>query len=346
MGVQLRDIIPEPAIRNVEPDFFAGKTVAVDAFNAIYQFLATIRQQDGTPLMDAEGKITSHLSGVFYRNARLLEAGVKVVYVFDGKAPIEKRETIEKREENKKIAEKNYEEAKEAGDMESARKYAQATSRLTDEMLAETKELLIGLGIPIVQAPAEGESEAAFLCKSGKVDYSVSQDYDSLLFGCPNLVRNLSVTNKRKVPGRSFWVDAPTEIIDLQGVLNGLNLTREKLIALGILVGTDYNPGGIRGIGPKKGLALLQKGAVSDVFKEVKDKWTFGIRPEDLMELFLKPKIDEKVYIRFEKFDSDKIKKVLCQEHGFSIERIDNTIKKIEETQKEAGKQKELSKWF
>jgi len=348
MGIQLREIIPEEAIMNVEPGFFKGKKVSVDAFNAIYQFLSTIRQQDGTPLMDSQGKVTSHLSGIFYRNLRLIEAGISVSYVFDGKARAEKLETLKIRERAKQEAEEKYEEALKEGDLESARKFSQRTSRLDEGMIKEAKELLEALGIPVVQAPTEGEAQASFLARKGVVDFAASQDYDCLLFGAPNLVRNLSVTNKRKMPGTSRYVDVPIEIIELESVLAGLGISQEQLIILGILVGTDYNPGGIRGIGPKKALKLVTTEKTFDkIFDKIKDSWTFGIEPKDLASLFEKPEIDNSIdNLNSKTIDSKKVIEIMCSRHDFSEERIQNSLDKVLNSLKESKKQKGLNQWF
>ncbi len=348
MGIQLREIIPEEAIRNVEPGFFRGKKVSVDAFNAIYQFLSTIRQQDGTPLMDSQGRVTSHLSGIFYRNLRLIEAGISISYVFDGKARAEKLETLKTREKAKQEAEEKYEEALKEGDFESARKFSQRTSRLDEGMIKEAKELLEALGIPVIQAPTEGEAQASFLARKGVVDFVASQDYDCLLFGAPSLVRNLSVTNKRKMPGTSRYVDVPIEIIELESVLKGLGISREQLIILGILVGTDYNPGGIRGIGPKKALKLIKTGKEFDkLFETFKGSWTFGIEPKNLASLFEKPAIDDTISnLDKKKIDSDKIVEIMCSRHDFAEERIRNSLDKVLKEINEAEKQKGLDSWF
>lgn len=348
MGIQLREIIPEGAIRNVEPDFFRGKKVSIDAFNAIYQFLSTIRQQDGTPLMDSQGKVTSHLSGIFYRNLRLIEAGIEVSYVFDGKARAEKLETLKIREKAKQEAEEKYEEALKEGDLENARKFSQRTSRLDEGMIKEAKELLDALGIPVIQAPTEGEAQASSLAKRGIVNFAASQDYDCLLFGAPSLVRNLSVTNKRKMPGTSRYVDVPIEIIELERVLNGLGISQEQLILLGILVGTDYNPGGVRGIGPKKALKLIaSEKNFNKVFDKIKDSWTFGIEPKDLIPLFEKPDIDDSINVlNAGTIDSEKVIEIMCSRHDFAEERIKNFLDKVLNSLKEAKKQKGLEHWF
>ncbi len=195
MGLQIGDIVPRKAISLQE---LKGKTICVDAFNTIYQFISTIRQPDGTPLMDKKGNITSHLSGLFYRNINLLVEGIKLVYVFDGKPPKLKQATKEKREAVKQEAKVKYEEAKAREDIEAMAKYARQLSFVTDEMIAESKQLLEAMGIAVVQAPSEGEAQAAYMVKTKPSEfYAVaSQDYDCLLFGAPRLVQNLTLARK------------------------------------------------------------------------------------------------------------------------------------------------------
>ena len=234
MGVQISDIIPRKEIQLEE---LKGKTIAIDAFNAIYQFLTTIRQQDGTPLMDSQGKITSHLSGLFYRNINLLIEGIKPVYVFDGKPPKMKAEEIERRLIQKEIASDRYEKAKAEGNTEDMRKYSQQTVKINDAIIKESKELLEAMGIPIVQAGGEGEAEASFLAKNNKVWATASQDYDTLLYGTPTLIRNLTLARKRKTI--TGYVDVNIELIEFESLLNHLQIDKDQLICLGILVGTD-----------------------------------------------------------------------------------------------------------
>ncbi|OYT32620.1 flap endonuclease-1 [Archaeoglobales archaeon ex4484_92] len=221
-----------------------GRKVAIDAFNAIYQFLSTIRQRDGTPLMDSKGRITSHLSGLFYRTINLMEAGIKPAYVFDGKPPEFKKKELEKRAEAREEALEKWEMALARGELEEAKKYAQRASKVNEILIEDAKKLLELMGIPWVQAPSEGEAQAAYMASKGDVWTSASQDYDSLLFGTPKLVRNLTITGRRKLPGKDIYIEVRPELILLEDVLKELKLTREKLIELAILVGTDYNPGG------------------------------------------------------------------------------------------------------
>jgi len=201
LGVDLKDLIPEDIIIQIRDlRVLRGRVVAIDAYNALYQFLAAIRQPDGTPLLDSQGRITSHLSGLFYRTINLVENGIKPVYVFDGKPPELKAKEIERRRAIKEEAVKKYEEAVRTGDLEAARRYAAIASKLTDSMVEDAKKLLDAMGIPWVQAPAEGEAQAAYMARVGDAYASASQDYDSLLFGSPRLIRNLTISGKRKLP--------------------------------------------------------------------------------------------------------------------------------------------------
>src|SRR3989344_3763877 len=242
MGLNIRDIVPR---KELDTNELRGKIVAVDAFNALYQFLSSIRQYDGTPLMDSKGNITSHLSGLFYRNIALLSEGVKLVYVFDGKAPDLKNSLKEKRKEIKDLAKVRYKEAKEKEDFDDMRKYSKQLSIINSTMIEESKELLEAMGIAVIQAPGEGEAQASELSKEKGIYAVASQDYDCLLFGAPLLIQNLTLARKRKTA--SGIIEINPEIIELEKVLNHLHIDHDQLICIGILTGTDYNPGGIKG---------------------------------------------------------------------------------------------------
>ena len=166
MGVDISDIIEA---KEIEMEDIKNKSIAIDGYNTLYQFLSIIRQPDGTPLMDEKGRITSHLSGLFYRTVNIMEAGIKPVYVFDGKPPELKQKTLEERNERRKISEEEWKKALEEGDVEKARLYAQASSRLTKEMVEDSKKLLDLMGVPWVQAPSEGEAQAAYMAIKGDV---------------------------------------------------------------------------------------------------------------------------------------------------------------------------------
>jgi len=256
LGVNLRDLVPKTTVRLQD---LSGKSIAIDAYNALYQFLAIIRQPDGTPLKDSGGRITSHLSGLLYRTSNLVEMGIKPIYVFDGVPPALKEAEIKRRMKAKEEALVKYEQALKVGKIEVARKYAQATSRLKDYMAEDSKQLLGLMGIPWVQAPSEGEAQAAHLVKRGDADYCASQDYDSLLFGAPRLLRNVTVSGRRKLPRKKVYIEVVPEVVELEQVLKECEITYEQLIDIGILIGTDFNPEGIKGLGPKTALRLIKE---------------------------------------------------------------------------------------
>ncbi len=345
MGLNIREIITR---KDIELSDLKGKIVCVDAFNSLYQFLSSVRQADGTPLMDSQKRITSHLSGIFYRNITLLEHGLKLVYVFDGKPPEQKYKTFAKRGGARDIAQGRYEEAKGEENLEKMKRYSSQLIRLNDEMISESKELLEAMGIAIVQAPGEGEAQAANLAKRAGIYASASQDYDSLLFGAPKLIRNLTLARKRKTV--SGWMEVKPEMIELDKVLNSLEINIDQLICLGILVGTDYNPKGIPGIGQKKALQVVQRfkqpilifDSVKEQMKNLPEEDQFDWR--EIFELFHKPNVSHSVF-EFKKVNEKKIREILVDRHDFSDERVQKQLERLREIN-EKNKQKGLDKWF
>jgi flap endonuclease-1 len=346
MGLNISEIIPK---KEIELDDLSGKMFCIDAFNTLYQFLSTIRQPDGTSLMDNKGRVTSHLSGIFYRNVNLLENGMKLIYVFDGEAPELKYRTHKKRGESRDLAREKYEEAKQKEDISAMRKYSSQLVRLNDEMIEESKELLEAMGIAVVQAPSEGEAEAAYLAKVKREIYSsVSQDYDSLLFGAPKLIRNLTLSRRRKT--YAGWTEVKIEMIELEKVLNSLNLNLDQLICLGILVGTDYNPRGVPGLGQKKALKLVQRfrqpvmifRQVEEQIEQLPEEDRFDWK--EVFSLFHHANV-ENADIKFGKLDRAKIKEILVGRHNFSEDRVEKQIKRLEGFE-DKKKQKGLDKWF
>lgn len=345
MGVQIRDIVPR---EELAIDALAKKTVAIDAMNWLFQFLAIIRGRDGTPLMDSLGRVTSHLSGVFYRTTKLIEAGIKPVYVFDGEPHPLKAATVAGRREARIEAAEKWKAALEAGEEAEARKYAQASSRVTSDILDDSKKLLDAMGVPWVQAPGEGEAQAAHMCASGHAYAVGSQDFDSLLFGAPLLARNLSVTGKRKIPGREAYVDVKPEIISLEKTLSSLKMTREQLVAIGVLVGTDFNPG-IHGVGQKRALEFIKKhGTIERVLAENKKlDWGYAAAtPSEIEDIFLKPNVTDEYALKWGSPDEETLVNLLCGEHDFSEERVRKAAREMIGTKRETEAQKELNKWF
>ena len=347
MGVNLRDLIPDTAKRELELKELKGKVVAIDAYNALYQFLTAIRQPDGTPLMDRMGRITSHLSGLFYRTINLIENGIKPVYVFDGKPPEIKKMEIERRKKVKEEAVKKYEEALKKGDLEAAKRYAQMSSKLTEAMVEDSKRLLTAMGIPWVQAPAEGEAQAAYMAKKGDAFAAASQDYDSLLFGAPRLVRNLAITGKRKLPRKNVYVEVKPELIELDKLLKTLGISREQLIDIAILLGTDYNPEGVKGVGPKTALRLVKSyGSIDKIIKAV-PRQEFPIDPLEIKKYFLNPPVTDSYKLEWREPDEEQIIQILVREHDFSLERVKNAIERLRKAQRELKtKQLGLDLWF
>ncbi len=319
-----------------------GRSVAIDGYNTLYQFLSSIRQPDGMLLEDSQGRVTSHLSGAFHRTANLLAAGIKPVFVFDGKPNPLKIGTLTARKERKTKAQKQWDEALEKGDLETARTKAQQTSRLSRDMVAQAVELLGYMGLPSVQAPEEGEAQASHMAMKGDVHAAASQDFDTLLFGAPRLVRNLTLAGRRKMPRRNVYVDVVPELLTMEDVLAELGLDREQLVDLCVLVGTDFNDG-IKGIGPKKALKLLREfgSGAEAINKKNLDIPSF----QNVRKIFLEPNVTDDYELKWGSMDPTKIEEFLCDEHDFSRPRIQSALAKIAEGEK-ARAQKSLDSWF
>ncbi|MFQ6065295.1 MAG: flap endonuclease-1 [Candidatus Bathyarchaeia archaeon] len=342
MGVNLRDIVPKTTI-NLQD--LGGKSIAIDAYNALYQFLAIIRQPDGTPLKDHTGRVTSHLSGLLYRTANLVEIGIKPVYVFDGTPPALKEVEIKRRMRVKEEATVQYERALKAGKIEEAHKYAQATSRLKDYMTEDSKRLLDYMGIPWIQAPSEGEAQAAHLAKRRSTHFCASQDYDSLLFGAPMLVRNVTLSGRRKLPGKKVYVEVIPEIVDLRQTLTQLGITYEQLVDIGILVGTDYNPEGVKGIGPKTALKLIKEHGSLEKVPNL-DEANFPVSPKRIRQIFLQPKVTDDYKLEWRKPNAEGVVDFLCGERDFSEDRVRKALEKMTYGLKELREKTTLEQFF
>jgi len=339
MGVDIGDLFKK---ENITFDDLHERIVSIDAYNVLHQFLATIRQKDGTPLKDARGEITSHLSGLFYRTANLVESKIRPVYVFDGEPHPLKAKTLGERKKRKELAEKEWKEAIESGDIEKARIKAQQTSRVTDEIIEQSIELLDALGIPHIQAPSEGEAQASYMVKKGEAYATGSQDYDCLLFGSPILVRNLTSSEKRKLPKKQAYVPITPHVIRLQSNLKSLEISHEQLVDMAILIGTDFNDG-IKGYGPKKSIILIKKfGNMEKALAEIKSSDLPTLEEiKQIREIFLNPATTDNYSLNWSTPDKEKVLKILCDEHQFSQERIESILEKFSII-KNINKQKNL----
>ncbi len=356
MGTKLGDIVDATAISLTD---LSGKKIAIDAFNTIYAFLSSIRQPDGTPLIDRQGRVTSHLSGLFYRNINLLENGIQPVYVFDGEAPTLKAREVQKRREIREAAFIEWKTAQAEGRIEDALKAAKGSSKLTTPMIEESKSLLAALGIPVIQAPSEGEALAAQMARDGLVWASASQDNDSLLYNCPLMIRNLSLSGRRRGGRSSTFKMISPELIDLDKNLHLLGITREQLIDIAILVGTDYNDS-LTGIGQKTALKLIKKhGTLEEVesffkkSKNPKDKDKYKeiqtIPYSEIRDIFLNPPRVEISAPEWSIPKSDELQKILCKEHDFSESRVQKSLERLTSALEElrgATHQSTLSDFF
>lgn len=343
MGVKIKDLIPG---KTITVSALQNKVLAVDAFNMLYQFITTIRQPDGSPLTDSNGNVTSHLIGLFYRLTSLLKSGLKMIFVFDGVTPKLKSEEKQRRKNLKQEAQVKYTAAKESDDVEGMKKYAGRTAILTQEMIVESKAFLKALGIPVVQAPSEGEAQASFMVKKGDAYAIMSQDADSLLFGATKVVRNLSISQRRKKTSKLGYDKTEPEIITLSDVLLGLELSQDQLIILSMLVGTDYNVGGIKGVGPKNALKLVREynNRFDELFNDLKWDDFFSHPWTEVFDLFIHPNVSDDYALEFIDPNKIEIKKILVTDHAFSEERVDSVLKDFIDS--EARKQKGLSDFF
>ncbi|MBS3143261.1 flap endonuclease-1 [Candidatus Woesearchaeota archaeon] len=335
MGLNITQIIPK---KDISLDDLRNKKLAVDASQMLYQFLSSIRQPDGTHLMDSNDRITSHLMGISTRIPNLIERGLKLAFVFDGKPPSLKIHEKEQREHRKRLAESRLEKAKEEGDEELMLKYSKQTVRLSFEMSDEAKELIQAFGLPVIQAPSEAEAQCSFMAEKEDVYAVASSDYDSLLYSAPRIVRNLTLSNKRKI--RNTYVNVNPELIELKQVLKELDIKQDQLIVLAILIGTDYNVGGIKGIGPKSALKLVKENRNFDrLFDELKPDFDW----KKIYATFKSMPIMKNYQLRWSNIDEEKIRKILVDRHDFSEERVNKMLEKL--TKKEKS-QKGLSSFF
>jgi flap endonuclease-1 len=263
----------------------AGSIVAVDAHNWLYRYLTTtVRWTSDDAYTTADGTEVANLIGVVRGLPKFFEHDLTPVFVFDGAVTELKDDEIRARREQREQYETQLDEARERGDEIAVSRLESRTQRLTDTIVETTRELLELLDVPVVDAPAEGEAQAAHMARHGSVDYTGTEDYDALLFGSPLTLRKLTS-------------DGDPELMDFDATLDALDLTWEQLVDVAILCGTDFNEG-VDGVGPKTAVDLLREhGDLWSVFE------TEGYaidRADRIRELFLDPAVD-----RSATFDAD-----------------------------------------
>lgn len=297
-----------------------GRTLAVDGNAELYQFLALIRLPDGTPLQDSHGRVTSHLSGLFFRTTRLMtERALRMVFVFDGVPPPGKAPEIARRRSTRQRFEQERAAALERGDLAEAYSKATMTSRLTRDMVDDARELIRLLGLPSLRAPSEAEAQAAHMAHRPEIWAAASTDYDTLLFGAPRWLRFLTVSGKEFLPSRGTFRPIVPELVELGPQLQRWRISRAQLVDLALLVGTDFNPG-IHGIGPKKALKLVQThGRIEDMPGVIADAMAPSL---EVRQIFLQPPVTDDYHVEFTEPDQDGVIRFLCEERGFSRERV------------------------
>jgi len=320
MGCNLRDLVsPEP----IELGDLSGQRVAIDVFLNSYQFITSMTGPDGKPL-SFEGRPVAHLMGFLDRATVMISEGIDPVFVFDGKPHDLKRKTLDGRRERKIEAFSRWESAVDAGDMEAAKKLGPQTAEYTPEMVQETKELFDLMGVSWVEAPMEAEGAAAVMCSRGDVAAVASQDWDTLLYGSPVMVRNLTSHGTRR-----FGRVMSAERIVLSDTLESHGITREQLVDLGIMVGTDFHPG-IKGIGPKTGLKLMKKHGTMEAVAEARG-FELPENLEGIRSLFMEHPVGDEPLPEAQRAVEEDLRSFLQEERGFSERRMERALNRLAE---------------
>lgn len=340
MGVLLT-----PILKRQQTSFKAlyGRSFAIDASIELHQFLALIRRPDGTLFTDPQGRVTSHLIGLLTRTSRLItDYKLHPVFVFDGRPNSLKRATIEARRKVQQKAEAEYVQAVAAKDYSRAWSKVVMTGRVTGEVLADARRLLSLMGIPWLQALEDGEAQASFMAAKGDVWAVGSKDYDCLLFGAPILARYLTLTGREYLPAKKKSRPLIPELVRLADNLETLGISREQLVDLALLVGTDFNEG-VMGIGPKKGLALVRKyGAAEEFPDQIRSALPSDV--DEVRNIFLHPRVLENYSLKMTRPDVDGIIEFLCEERAFAKDRVEKVADRLVESQSKSDSQ--LGQWI
>ena len=342
MGFKLGPLLKDIGVgEEIDYVYLEGKKIAIDALPTIYEMMTMIRDNRGNPLRNSRGEITSHLVGLFNRTARMLSLGIKPIYIFDGPPHPLKEKTLKIRQQRKEIAAQRLEKAIKEGNIEEIHKYVKQTVTVNEYLIDSSKRLLKLMGVPIIDAPHDGEAQAAYIVKKGDAFAVASPDYDSFIYGAPIVIRNLKMSLQKK--------DKPV-MFRLQEILNKLGLTYEMLVDLAILIGTDYNPNGIEGIGPKRAYELIKKYKSLEQIVELGIvKFKDDIDPLEIKKIFLQPSVVEDYRIEFKDPDYEGVIEYLVGEHDFNRERVEkelNEVKKRLAREKKSGVQSTLESFF
>ena len=346
MGVAIGSLI-EDCKKKIDLSEFKGKKFGFDAYNMLYQFVTTIRGIDGEPLKNEKGEITSHYSGIFYRISNVLSNGITPIFVYDGVSNELKNKTKQDRRDRRAVAKEKLDKAILEEDIENMNRFARQSATIDGKIIEESKELLEAMGVSCFTAPGEAEAQISYMTANNQVDYCVSQDFDCLLFGSPNLVKNIGVSGKRKVPFKKVYVDVYPYILESEQVFSKLEITREKLIWMSMLIGTDFN-NKVEGIGPKTALKLVQdNSSFENILAELKSKnKEVDFDYKEIQDIFLNPDVNKAPVYEKQTFNRQKIEHILVDKAGFEEKRTINYLNEFEKKRNEVDKQKTLSRWF
>jgi len=339
LGLQLGVLAKQFGLgRLISPDKLRGKIIVVDALVTMYQMLATIRGPDGYFLVDSKGRITSHLVGIFNRECRLMSMGIRSVYVFDG-PPLEiKLRVLRKRKEEKEKFYSQFLEAVRRGDVDKAIKLGKRAMFITDEMVRQTKRLLELLGIPIIQAPHDAEAQAAYIVRRGGAYAITTRDWDALVYGAPRIIMHWKIIHDPYLPAKLYTLDE---------FLEKLKLTREQLVDLAILLGTDFNPGGFKRIGPKTAYKLIKTyKSLDNLLRYGKIRWVWDVDPDEIRRIFLNPPVIDSYEIKFEEPDEEELISFLVEEHNFSPQRVKERLREAIRGLHRIGRQVDLTRFL
>jgi len=323
----LRDNAPK-SVKEVSFDQMTNRVLAIDASMNLYQFIIAIRDNQGNTLTNEAGDATSHINGFLSRTIKVLEAGAKPVYVFDGKAPELKQRTLDERRESKQQAEAELKEAQEKGDNEKVKKIMGRTVRVTKKHNEDVQTLMRLMGCPVVMAPAEAEAQCAELCKGGKVYAAATEDLDTLTFGSKKLVRNLFVPEAQKKPILE---------VDLALALEQLGVTMDQFIDFCILCGCDYIDS-IKGLGPQTGIKLIIEHKSieealpnSEAAKKQAPSEEWLERLKSVRDCFKHHEVlpASEVDCDLKEPDYEGLKTFLVDTHQFNAERVDKQLARL-----------------
>jgi len=323
-NADLRDLA---AIDEVPFDDLSGSVVAVDAHNWLYRYLTTtVRWTNDAIYTTADGEEVANLVGVVQGLPKFFEHDITPVFVFDGSVVELKDDEVAQRREEREKREERLEQAREEGDDLAVARLDSQTQRLTDTILSTTREALDLLDVPVIEAPAEGEAQAAHMAREGAVDYVGTEDYDALLLGAPLTLRQL--TSK-----------GDPELMDFEATLDDHDLTWEQLVDAAILMGTDFNEG-ISGYGPKTAVkAVREHGDLWSVF-EADDVYVDNA--DRIRDLFLSPAVtDDYEFDREIEPDIDAARSFVCEEWEVAESEVERGFERIEQSVVQTG----LDRW-